>query len=60
VLQLRLDRVDGPVIARVAIPRSNAWTLVSARVSGVRPGIHNLVARLTEEADIEIDWIRFE
>ena len=60
VLQLRLDGVDGPVIARVAIPRSNEWTLVSSPVSGLQSGIHNLAALLTDDADVEIDWIRFE
>ena len=60
MLQLRLDGPDGPVFARVAVPRSHEWNLISSPVSRLQPGIHNLVALLTDDGDIEIDWIRFE
>jgi Glycosyl hydrolases family 43/Carbohydrate binding module (family 6) len=59
-LELRLDKVDGPVIARVEIPQSNEWTIVSSHVSGLQSGIHHLTALLTDDSDVEIDWIRFE
>ena len=59
-LEVRLDEVDGPALARVEIPRCDAWTIVNSRVSGVHAGLHNLIIRLLDDADVEIDWIRFE
>ena len=60
MLELRLDRVDGPVIARVEVPHSNEWINVSSVVSGLQSGVHNLTVLLTDDGNIEIDWIRFE
>jgi len=60
MLELRVDKVDGPALARVEIPRCDAWTIVNSRVSGVHAGVHNLIVRLPDDAEVEIDWIRFE
>lgn len=59
-LELRLDTVNGPVIARVEIPRGGAWSDVASHVSRLLPGIHNLNVLLTSDGEVEIDWIRFE
>jgi hypothetical protein len=59
-MELRLDEVDGPVIVRVEIPQSSEWTIVSSRVSKLQSGIHNLAVLLTDDSNVEIDWIRFE
>jgi hypothetical protein len=59
-IELRLDKVDGPTVARVEIPQSSKWTIVSSRVSKLQSGIHNLTVLLTDDSNVEIDWIRFE
>ena len=59
-LELRLDTVEGPVIARVEIPRCNEWTVVNAHLLKLVVGVHNLTVLLTGDNDVEIDWIRFE
>ena len=59
-LQIRLDKPDGPVIAEVKIPLSTSWNTVEWKVSGIKPGIHNLILALKDENTVEIDWVRFK
>jgi hypothetical protein len=59
-LEVRLNKVDGPVIARVEIPASNEWNTVRARISGLKPGIQNLVVSLIDSEPVEVDWVSFE
>ncbi len=59
-LLIRLDKVDGPIIARVRIPKSNEWKIISSRLSEFRRGIHNLIALLKDEDNVELDWVSFE
>jgi len=58
-VQIRLDKVDGPVIAEVAIPKGNDWKIVDAKFSKAQKGIHNLFVVL-KDTPVEIDWIRFK
>jgi len=58
-LQIRLDKVDGPVIAEVKIPKGKSWNTVEAKVSKFQSGIHNLVAVL-KDSPVEIDWVQFQ
>ncbi len=59
-LQIRLDKVDGPVVAEVAIPKGNNWETVEAKVSKQTAGIHHLLVVLKNEKPVEIDWLKFE
>ncbi len=59
-LQIRLDKVNGPVIAEVKIPKSTAWKIAEAKVSNYQSGIHHLVVELKDENRVEVDWIKFE
>jgi hypothetical protein len=59
-LELRSDRVDGPVIARVDIPECNDWNVVNAHLLDSLPGIHHLIVLLADNGNVEIDWISFE
>lgn len=58
-LQIRLDKVDGPVIVEVKIPKGKSWNTVEAKVSKFHSGIHNLVAVL-KDSPVEIDWVQFQ
>jgi GH43 family beta-xylosidase len=60
VLQLRFDKVDGPVIAEVKIPESSEWTVVNSPVLEYQNGIHNLIVQLVNDDNIEIDWASFK
>jgi hypothetical protein len=59
-LEVRLDRADGPLVARVECGRSSGWNVVSSPVSACRPGIHNVIVLLRDNGRVELDWIRFE
>jgi hypothetical protein len=58
-LQLRLESTDGPVIVQLNIPVTNDWKDLELPLSSFKPGIHHLFVTLTENANIEVDWIRF-
>ena len=59
-LKLRLDKIDGPVVAQVEIPESNEWKIANSSLFEYQPGIHNLIVQLKTNDDVEIDWISFE
>jgi hypothetical protein len=60
VLQIRLDKADGLVIAEVTVPKGANWNTVEAKVSKNQIGIHNLVVVLKDNNSAEIDWIKFK
>ena len=60
ILQVHLDKVDGPAIAEVKIPKSSGWNPVEAKVSKFQAGIHNLVVVLKDENRVEVDWVKFK
>ncbi len=59
-LQIRLNKLNGPVIAQIKIPKGDEWRVVNSSISELQPGIHNLIVRLGDNKNIEIDWISFE
>lgn len=59
-LQIRLKKLDGPIIAQVKIPKGDEWNVVTARVKKHDAGIHNLVVVLNGDHNVEVDWIHFE
>jgi hypothetical protein len=60
ILEIRMDRNDGPAIASIEIAKNKDWGLYHAKLSAIPSGIHNLVVTLTEAKNVEIDWISFE
>lgn len=59
-LQIMLDKVDGPVIGQVEIPKSKDWKVINFPLTGFQPGIHNLIVLLKDQKNVEIDWLKFE
>jgi len=60
ILQIRLDKADGPVILEVTVPGGADWNTVEAKVSKTPIGVHNLVVALKDNNSAEIDWVKFE
>ena len=60
ILQIRLDKADGPVLAEVKVPKGNWWNTVEVKVSKIQPGIHHLMVVLKDEYQAEIDWVKFQ
>ncbi len=59
-VQLRLDDVNGPMMAEIQISPSSNWKTISTPLSACQPGTRNLVVLLKEDASVEIDWVRFK
>ncbi|RPI03593.1 MAG: carbohydrate-binding protein [Ignavibacteriae bacterium] len=59
ILQIRLDKNNGPILAEVNIPKSTDWNTIDAPLSKFQPGIHNLVVTVNHNHPVEIDWVRF-
>jgi len=60
VLQVRLNNPQGPVVAEISIPAGGKWATVKAPVSGLKPGIQNIVLAMKNGSEVETDWINFE
>jgi hypothetical protein len=59
-VEVRLDKPEGPVVAKVEMPKDSEWKEISANVTTVPTGLHNLVVTLPEKNKVEIDWVSFE
>ncbi len=59
-LQFRLDKMDGPVIAEVKIPKGSDWNIVNSSLLKYQTGIHNLIVQLKNNDNVEIDWVSFD
>jgi hypothetical protein len=59
-IDIRIDALGGPLIARVDIPSNPVRGIVQSKLEKKLTGIHNLFIRLNEPEKIEIDWIRFK
>ena len=59
-VEIHLDKADGPLVAKVAIPKGSDWTIVNTQLSKTPSDIHNLVVTMPESIAAEIDWVTFE
>ena len=60
ILQIRLDKADGTLLAEVKIPEGTGWNTVNTRMLKFQKGIHNLVLVLKDNDPVEVDWIQFK
>jgi beta-xylosidase len=59
-VEIRLDKVDAPVLAKVEIGKGSEWKAANAKLAGAPSGVHDLVVTLPEKNNVEIDWVSFE
>jgi len=59
-IEIRMDKNEGPVLAKVEIPPGADWTEISAKMATAPSGLHNLVVSTPEKSDVAIDWVSFE
>ena len=57
VLEIRLDRPDGPVIGNVMVGTSTDFRLSRGSAKKIPAGVHDLIVTGAEGA--EVDWVRF-
>ena len=58
-IEFHLDKVDGPVFAKVKIPEGDDWKEVTAKVTKAPAGLHNLAVTMPGTNHVEIDWVTF-
>jgi beta-xylosidase len=59
-LQVRLDKLDGPLAAKVEIQKGDEWNVVHTKLATVPSGQHDLVVTMPEKNSVEVDWVSFE
>ena len=59
-LQVRLDKIDGPVVARAVVPAGKDFSLITGKVLKKQKGVHHLFVVLTGANPVEADWITFK
>jgi hypothetical protein len=59
ILQIRLDKLNGPLLTEIEIPKNDDWNIVNSILQDYKPGIHNLIVLLKDNKNVEIDWISF-
>jgi hypothetical protein len=57
---IRLDKADGPVLARIEIGKGSEWKVINSKLASVPSGLHDLVVTLNEKNSVELDWVSFE
>lgn len=60
ILEIRLKKADGPVLARVKLRKGEVWQISKAKVAGSPMGVANLVVISKSEKQLEIDWLKFK
>jgi hypothetical protein len=60
ILQIRLDKPNGTLLAEIKIPEGTGWNTVNSRMLKFQKGIHNLVVVLKDNNSVEVDWIQFK
>ncbi|MDI3320853.1 family 43 glycosylhydrolase [Pinibacter soli] len=59
-LEIKLDSINGPVVAQIQIPNITGWKLIKTSLRTKVTGRHHLVAVLKRGNDASLDWIQFE
>jgi hypothetical protein len=59
-VEIRLDKQNGPLLAKVKIGKGSEWKVAVSKVSRTLTGVHDLVVTQSGKNNIELDWISFE
>jgi hypothetical protein len=58
VLDIHLDKPDGPVLGRV-LAGSSDWSVMTSSHVKVPKGVHDLFVKQGEGTYVDVDWVRF-
>ncbi|AEV98778.1 alpha-N-arabinofuranosidase [Niastella koreensis] len=59
-LQIRVQGIDGPVLAEIPVTAGNDWQLTKVSLLHFKPGLQNLFVISKDNNQIAIDWTSFE
>lgn len=60
VLEVRINNINGPVIAEIILPKNGEWKTVNAPVIKSEKGIKNLFVISKDNKPVEVDWLSFQ
>ena len=60
LVDIRLDQVNGPLLARVKLEQAPGWKVFHSRLVSVSAGVHDLMVINNGTTETELDWISFE
>jgi hypothetical protein len=60
MLEVRLDALNGPVLASIKVPAGTQWREITVPCKKIKTGLHDLFVTLKTKESIEVDWIRFK
>jgi len=59
IAEIRLDRLDGPLLAEVKLDPSEVWRITETPLTKAPKGKHDLFIRVKSGARLAIDWVKF-
>jgi hypothetical protein len=59
-LEIRLDKQDGPLLARLKVGKGSDWKTASAAAKKIPAGVHDLIVTQTSGGPVEVDWVSFK
>ena len=59
VLDLRLDKPDGPLLSRVKVLPGARWSIVNHRAKSVLGDVHDIFVIQSGDEPVEVDWVSF-
>jgi hypothetical protein len=59
LVEIRLDRANGPLIAKIKVGKGSEWKVASTKLARVPTGVHDLVFVLNGKNSVELDWVLF-
>ncbi|MGA2176497.1 MAG: family 43 glycosylhydrolase [Verrucomicrobiota bacterium] len=60
LIEIRLDKVDGPLLAQVEIGKDSEWKVINSKLVYVPAAVHDLFVTQRENNNVDLDWISFE
>ena len=60
IIELRADRVDGPLIGKAVLSTAGDWKVTTSAGVKIPTGIHDLFIVSKTNTEVSIDWVRFE
>jgi hypothetical protein len=58
-LEVRLDKVDGPVLGRIEMGKGTDWKTASVAAKKIPGGVHDLFVTQAGGEAVEVDWVSF-
>ena len=59
-IEIRLDKADGPLVAKAKIAKGTNWQLSNAALLKVPSGKHDIFVMLTGANPAAVDWVQFD